>query len=427
MSAFEGATQSGLAGEILRATESEQFDLAGVTGPQATQLVQDVFAQEWSRSRLPKLPRISLVVGAGKLGRQKYPAELQKALVSSLRDVGFEEDSGASCMWECGGSYKTQHDTGRNLKLLHVFPKVTAEGGEDADGAEGVGAEPQWSREELLAVCGADEFRELLGTKLATWKQRKQLQQKMSGVMQRIRALEQQMCTGAALSSEDQRFYDAVSAEELEEKGRLLQAELKAMVEEGRLTASDRAAALEAATSRLRELQAEAGAAGGGAKVRKQLENISARVALLEEAQPVDAPVLHEARIAEIWQQMEVLEPLARKEQSSSLSLQEVRQLAELEPMQAELGVLLDESRGWYEEDADFDDRMRGCWNRFQEAQKKKRAAAARRARAKKGSGWASASSRKGAASRRVRKPTATKGVASSFAALGLSDDSDSD
>lgn len=68
--------------------------------------------------------KFTFVVGAGKLARQKYDAQLPKHLSAALRGIGYEEDRTASAVEECQGTFKQQHDTDKNLKTLQVFPRV---------------------------------------------------------------------------------------------------------------------------------------------------------------------------------------------------------------------------------------------------------------------------------------------------------------
>ena len=78
--------------------------------------------------------RITLVVGAGKLGRQKYDPSALRTVTATLQSVGFVEDRGASCVSDCAGLFKFQHDTGKNLKTVVVFPKLPAEKKKGGDG-----------------------------------------------------------------------------------------------------------------------------------------------------------------------------------------------------------------------------------------------------------------------------------------------------
>merc|ERR1719491_781060 len=83
--------------------------------------------------------RITFITGAGKLGRSRYDENCHKTVTSALRDQGYEEDRAASCVNECAGSFKSQHDTGKNLKTIVVFPKILALG--DLDLEDGGGDE----------------------------------------------------------------------------------------------------------------------------------------------------------------------------------------------------------------------------------------------------------------------------------------------
>ena len=44
--------------------------------------------------------------------------------MEALRGIGFEEDRGASAIMACQGMFKYQHDTDKDLKFIHVFPKA---------------------------------------------------------------------------------------------------------------------------------------------------------------------------------------------------------------------------------------------------------------------------------------------------------------
>ena len=116
------SSASGLALSIRNAEESETFDLGGQNVSTITNTIQAAFAKP-----LPlkdKMIRITFVTGAGKQARQKYDEGAARAVTSTLRDLGYEEDRAASCVVECAGTFKLQHDTGKNLKTVVVFPKI---------------------------------------------------------------------------------------------------------------------------------------------------------------------------------------------------------------------------------------------------------------------------------------------------------------
>lgn len=59
--------------------------------------------------------------------RQKYPDELPKWMVNALTAVGYQEDNSACVEAGSAGKFKYHHDTNKNLKFVHVFPKLTAQ------------------------------------------------------------------------------------------------------------------------------------------------------------------------------------------------------------------------------------------------------------------------------------------------------------
>ena len=79
------------------------------------------------------------MVGAGKLARQKYDAKCGLHVTKALESLDFVEDKGASCMNDCAGCYKTQHDTGKNLFTVVVFPRLVSQEDTPQDNGEGSG------------------------------------------------------------------------------------------------------------------------------------------------------------------------------------------------------------------------------------------------------------------------------------------------
>ena len=102
------------------------------------------------------------IVGGGKLVRSKYSEEMPKWVNSALRSVGFESDNSAAETLDSQGTFKQQHDTGKNLIYIIVFPKVTwtgeASGGDMKDEATQV---DQSSPEYLCTASTLQTFKEI--------------------------------------------------------------------------------------------------------------------------------------------------------------------------------------------------------------------------------------------------------------------------
>ena len=122
--------------------------------------------------------RFTFVVGGGSKVRQKYDPNLQKYMSKSLQDIGFNLDNTACCAVECAETYKTQHDTDKNLKFLHVFPRVIiTSGGAGGGGGAAEEAAPALSDlgspGYLATVCEFATFQKMVQSKTQSWTQRK--------------------------------------------------------------------------------------------------------------------------------------------------------------------------------------------------------------------------------------------------------------
>jgi hypothetical protein len=66
----------------------------------------------------------------------------------ALRAIGFEEDRGACNVMECAGQFKYQHDTDKDLKFIHVFPRI------DTAAAAAAAAADEDEEEEEVTIAG---------------------------------------------------------------------------------------------------------------------------------------------------------------------------------------------------------------------------------------------------------------------------------
>lgn len=86
-----------------------------------------------------------------------------------------KEDHGASCVVECGGSYESQHDTGKNLRTVVVSPRLV----DRASASAGAGKKevelliPENSPGYKIAICSINVFRNMLSAKCPRWSQKK--------------------------------------------------------------------------------------------------------------------------------------------------------------------------------------------------------------------------------------------------------------
>lgn len=200
-----------------------QHDLAGYDDARVAQLVREAFGAPME-SADGQMVRVSFVVGGGKSMRQKHSDSLGRALGNALQELGYTQDSTGSCTWESGGTFKGQHDTQRNLKLVHVFPRMTRL----AEAA--VPTESPGERHRRLAAADFADFTE----EVAPWTRRREDRSKGEALLLYLREavddvkdIETKLHEGKAMSDAQRRLYDEVGGpEDVGEKVRWLAAAL---------------------------------------------------------------------------------------------------------------------------------------------------------------------------------------------------------
>ena len=367
----------GLATSVQSTTESTTYDLAGLSKDGISTALSAALSNPLV---LPPggdgMIRLTFVVGAGKNTRQRYDADAHKAVALTLDKLGYSEDRGASCVAECGGSYKLQHDTGKNLKTVVVFPFVEAASGGGAggdrngtdDGAAAAGCLiPENSPGYKIAACSLPTFRALLTNQCATWSEKRGCLESLTALLQLVQECDAKLMNGQMLDEEEQHFYDIVV--DLGEKEAHAKEEATAMVEAGELTAHERDMLLEQNAERIAALQKEG---------KKVPDKIFERKALLEGiASQAPAPRLrHESKIAKLYKE---LGPLLRMEDAARgrlLSVKETQTLARKDEILEEIEYLEQSSQGWFEDDDLFHQRVESCRQKHAKAGGGKKAAA---------------------------------------------------
>jgi len=218
---------SGLALKIRSASESETFDL---TQPPSTITTATVAAFSTPFLALPTMIRLTFNVGGGKAARGGFDQGAQRAFTSALREVGYEEDKGGGIDWESAGTFKQQHDTGKNLKTVVVFPRIDRSGksnfaSSDAsnDASSSSSSTPQSttqhvfldrkSPESMCLFASLPVFQKMLVSKTPSWSSKKSLLLTLDSGKSFVLALAQTLMNGTSLTDDEQDVYDSVSEE----------------------------------------------------------------------------------------------------------------------------------------------------------------------------------------------------------------------
>jgi len=435
---------SGLAASIRAATESETFDLAGQNATTITSNIQDGFEEPFS---LEKMIRITFITGAGKLGRQKYDDGAAKAVTSVLRNLGFEDDRGASAVMECAGSFKMQHDTGKNLKTVVVFPKVInigetqnndggADGGDNNDGEEVFF--PKSSPEHMVALSSMIIFERMLASKCVTWSQKKGCANAIGTIKDKLESLDEKLLSGTPLTDSEQTFYDSVSMSSLEEKQSHTKEQMHGHIDSGSITLGEKRMLVQQVGEKLQILLEQIEQAEKDGK-KKRVENLTkqkqkavGRKEKLEKIGGKPLPKLkHEAEINKLRKEMEPLLEIEEAARGRLLSIKETQAVGKKDEIQEQVKQLEISSRGWFEEDEEFMARIEASRSIWVANNKKKKSTKS----AAKSSGYKVATSTSWATPTSRKKPTgrgaATKKKSSNnrgggiFGAMMMASDSD--
>jgi len=375
---------------------SRRSDLDNYSEQAAEQLVAAAFSEPLPA---PHALRVTLICGGGKSVRGRYDPGLVRGLTQALKALGFEDDPGAAI--GATRAFKHQQDTGRNLKYVHVFPEVSAKaGGDEEEAAEAAVLDAESPEYQLVAAEDLDAFAALCEARLHTYAQRLRAAKALGGTYAPLlAAVEGKMAKGQALTPDEEAWAAITSHDALQERVAWLQASMRRMVEDKRLTAADRALVLSAAESKLAALAeelAKAEADGKGKRVEKlraQEAQLRATADAAREVSTVQAPgdqALAKA-LEGLWQDLlraRQLEASSKGPAGTLLSLEQAQVVGRIPDLEAAIAAAKERARRWFEADAELDARTAGARDSAAAALKRRSAAAA--AKGGGGGGWSS-------------------------------------
>jgi len=345
--------------------DSETFDLAGQNVTTITNTIQSAFGEPFT---LDHMIRITFITGAGKLGRQKYDDGAAKAVTSTLRDLDFEEDRGASCVVECAGSFKLQHDTGKNLKTVVVFPKIVATnameiGMSDLNIATASLLDEN-SPEHMIAMSSKSVFERMLTSKCSSWSQKKACVTALERLKLMLNALDTKLLSGTPMADAEQDFFDTVSLTSLEEKEELVKHHMQQQVEDQQnITKSEKEVLLSQVMERLKIVDDDINGSKGKTKKLEKLAITKAKILqrkeLLEKITPkLPHKLRNEADILKLRMELRPIQAIEDGAKGRLMTLKETQTLARKAEILEEIEELEEKSRDWFEEDDAFQARV---------------------------------------------------------------------
>lgn len=338
------ASFSGMAGEIRAAMESEQFDLANMTEQRVTDLMCNSFSEALTAPQ--KMLKFTFIVGGGKLVRAKYNEDMPKWINAALRSIGYETDNSAAETYDSQGTFKQQHDTGKNLIYIIVFPRVTCSAAAAGDAKEDASNSVDTNSPEYLCMASSlDMFKDIVQRKLPFWRQRKACLKILQEGHESFEAVESKMCSGQPLTPLETAVYESNSGQDTE-KIAFLQAEIKALVDAGELIANEKEDLLKTLVINLGEAES-AGQA-------KKIEMIKARKDALEKVKPIIGRLRHGDEIQKRRVKLLTLQAMEDRGRSMSLTIADLQTLSEKPELEEQIAGYEMASRGWFERDEDY-------------------------------------------------------------------------
>ena len=338
--------------------ESDTFDLAGQATTTIETNIQNAFQEPF---QLNDMIRITFITGAGKLGRQKYDDNATRTVTTTLRQLGFVDDRGASCVKECAGSFKLQHDTGKNLKTVVVFPKLvqtttsdddnvtTTAGPGDAttnNNAAGAILTPG-SPQESIVMSSKTVFERMIKSQCPAWSQKKGCLVELGTIKTILTNLEQKLMNGTPLTENEQTFYDSVSMSSLEEKQTYVKDLMHSQVDTEMITQQEKMMLLGQVSERIQTVKKELETAETEKKAQKiqkfngMVEKLTTRQTKLHGITPKEPHRLkHEAEITKLRIELEPLLQLGEGAKGRLLSIKETQSLSRRDDILEEIAAL---------------------------------------------------------------------------------------
>jgi len=341
-------TTHGLAASLRAAQESETFDLGGQNVATITKTIETAFQEPFVLDE--DMIRLTFVTGAGKQSRQKYDASAAKAVTAALTKCGYKEDRGASCVMECGGTYKTQHDTGKNLFTVVVFPKVASLSANKDASDQVESLIPEDSPGYKIAVSSITVFRNMATAKCPSWAQKKACVGCIEALQEVLQELDDKLMNGVPLDASEQAYYDSCIS--LDEKETLIKEQAQELVEQGKITEYEKEILLQQNAARITLLE----------KKGKSTAKAVQRKELLDSIQPIEPRKLkYHTEIGKLHKELVPLLKLEAETKGRLLNLKETQLMARKDEILEEIEYLEEASRGWFEDDDVFASRVEAC------------------------------------------------------------------
>jgi len=337
---------SGLAKKI-REAGSEQYDLSSYNKPQVDSVMSDAFAKPIKSAEPLK---VSFIVGAGRgQGRGKYSENLPKLVAEAMRQIGYDEDKHADTCWECQGSFKYQHDTDKNLKVIHVFPNI-----DRIQVTSSRQVDRNVERLMLTTVCSIEKFSDLVDERVWSFTSKKNLLEGLKSKKKLLQAIEQKYINVKPVTEEEEELYNSITIDVVAQKMNLLEQQMEQLMTSEQLTQDEQVEVRDILDKRIKKLKKKLGKETSTKKQEKlkaTIKSLQEKRTLVLNSRPAVWSKRNEREIAKLDKKLKELEMIEGRSQRSLADLKKLKNKASLQTRRDEL---LESEKGWFEQP--FDD-----------------------------------------------------------------------
>jgi hypothetical protein len=249
----------------------------------------------------------------------------------------------------------------------------------------------------------------MMDSKCPSWSQKKHCVTVLDELLVKVQACDAKLMHGTPLAENEQEFYDTVSAPSLVNKQDVIKELMHGQVDAGKITAMERTQLLHQVQERLQVLDKELAAADSENKPKLKEKLLQKRAKVLEREEKLAAivpispyPLKLQGDINKLRAEAVPLQKVQDAGAGRLLSIKESQTVSKLLEVLAEIEVLEQDSRGWFEEDDVFDARLQAS---------RRAASAAAAAKSKKNTKSGSGGGAGGASSSKSNLPSSAKWV----------------
>ncbi|GMH85528.1 hypothetical protein TrST_g10504 [Triparma strigata] len=341
---------SGLSLEISTSPSGSTIDLAGTSSTSAASSLSSALS-----SPFPSIRRLTFIVSGGKGVRGKYDLSLYKDLLLVLKDSGYksEQEGGDESK---GGSYKSQHDTGKNLKTIVVFTRPTTVEAEEEEEEKVKGGALDETSVDYKAICSSFTiFEKLVETRCPTWSEKKTLCGVLTVGQELYNILMSEVLRGKVLTSQEQNYVD--SSDSFEAKLSHLKSLMQEHVKSGSLTSVEKTTLLNQVSEKILSSSQPA---------------LLKRKSLLESSPGTFAvPFRNLQLLKKLSDEIGLITKIEKGASGRLMTQKELKKVQEKEEIMVKLEEVLGKERGWWEEEDVWEERRTGVEALLKEGEKK--------------------------------------------------------